>query len=375
MQAGYVDWSPILQLLLIGLALGAVPLGIWALRTAKLDRRSRLRALTLITLFLTFDLVIFGAFTRLSDSGLGCPDWPGCYGAASPVGARDEIAADVAVRPTGPVTHGKAWVEMVHRYWASGVGFLILVSAALAWAWRSTELPHPGWGLFLLGFVILQGVFGKFTVTMKLFPAIVTLHLLLGLALLALLAWQAERLRPQRIQTSERSLTLLRIAAALLLLQIALGGWVSTNYAVLVCRDFPTCQGSWWPAMDFDSGFRLWRHLGTDGQGGWLGFPALTAIHVVHRLGALVLTVAVLALAWSLRASATRRWAWGLVALLVWQLGSGVSNVVLGWPLAAALMHSAGAAGLVLVFTLLSCRLQAEPQRVHARQRRMEVSA
>lgn len=357
MTAGFVDWSPLLQLLLLGLALGVVPLGLWAVRSAGQDPRRRLRALTLITLFLTFDLVVFGAFTRLSDSGLGCPDWPGCYGSASPIGAREEIAAEVALRPTGPVTHGKAWVEMVHRYWASAVGFLCLVLAALAWRWRSRDLPHPAWATLILFWVMAQGAFGAWTVTMKLFPAVVTAHLMLGLGLLVLLAQHAERLQPRVINALPGAHAAWRLLAVLLVVQVALGGWVSTNYAVLICRDLPTCQGQWWPAMDFESGFRLWRALGTDGQGGLLSFQALTAIHVTHRLGAVALTLAALWLAWRLRAAPTRRWAFAILALLVWQVLSGVSNVVLGWPLLAALSHSAGAAAWVLVLTVLGARL------------------
>jgi cytochrome c oxidase assembly protein subunit 15 len=369
MTPGFVDWSPLLQLLLLGLGLGIVPLGWWMVRSAGLDRRRRLRALTLITLFLTFDLVVFGAFTRLSDSGLGCPDWPGCYGSVSPIGAREEIAAEVALRPTGPVTHGKAWVEMVHRYWASAVGFLILVLAALAWRWRQADLPHPGWASLTLAWVLLQGAFGAWTVTMKLFPAVVTGHLMLGLGLLSLLAWQAERLAPRPIAVHKVVIRTWQLLAVLVFVQLMLGGWVSTNYAVLVCRDLPTCQGQWWPEMDFSAAFRVWRALGTDGQGGLLSFPALTAIHVTHRLGALAVTLVALALAWQLRAPATRPWALALVALLVWQVASGVSNVVLGWPLLAALSHSAGAAAWVVVLTVLGARwvgegAHAAPQRL-----------
>jgi cytochrome c oxidase assembly protein subunit 15 len=359
MTPGYVDWSPLVQLLLLGLGLGVLPLGWWAVRSARLDRGQRLRTLTLITLFLTFDLVVFGAFTRLSDSGLGCPDWPGCYGSASPIGAREEIAAEVAVRPTGPVTHGKAWVEMVHRYWASAVGFLILVLAVLAWRWRSPELPHPGWAWLTLAWVVVQGAFGAWTVTMKLFPAVVTAHLLLGLGLLVLLVRQAEVLRPRPLPLPGAARRWWLLVAVLLWLQLALGGWVSTNYAVLVCRDIPTCQGQWWPRMDFNQGFELWRALGTDGDGGLLSFPALTAIHVAHRIGAVVLTLAVLGFAAHLASAGARRWAGGLLALLGWQVVSGGSNVVLGWPLAAALAHSAGAAGWVVLMATLGCRLRA----------------
>ncbi|RVT82397.1 COX15/CtaA family protein [Inhella crocodyli] len=375
MTPGFVDWSPLLQLLLLGLGLGIVPLGWWMVRSAGLDRRRRLRALTLITLFLTFDLVVFGAFTRLSDSGLGCPDWPGCYGSVSPIGAREEIAAEVALRPTGPVTHGKAWVEMVHRYWASAVGFLILVLAALAWRWRQADLPHPGWASLALAWVLLQGAFGAWTVTMKLFPAVVTGHLMLGLGLLSLLAWQAERLAPRPIAVSKAVIRTWQLLAVLVFVQLMLGGWVSTNYAVLVCRDLPTCQGQWWPEMDFSAAFRVWRALGTDGQGGLLSFPALTAIHVTHRLGALAVTLVALALAWQLRAPTTRPWALALVALLVWQVASGVSNVVLGWPLLAALSHSAGAAAWVVVLTVLGARWVGEGAHVAPQSLRREVRA
>jgi len=359
-----VDWSPLLQLLLLGLALGCVPLWIWRARSRGQRPQQKLRALLLLTLFLSFDLVVFGAFTRLSDSGLGCPDWPGCYGSASPLSARAEIAAEQALRPQGPVTHGKAWVEMVHRYWASAVGFLVLVTAGLAWRWRA-QLGHAALGLSLatLVWVLLQGAFGALTVTMKLFPAIVTLHLVGGLGLLVWLAVQAERLAPRTLIAGSDSRGLLMLCGALLVLQILLGGWVSTNYAVLVCRDFPSCQGQWWPAMDFANGFTLWRELGQTRAGAWLGLPALTAIHVAHRLGALVLSVALLWLVRQLWLPAPV-WALGLLALLALQVLSGVSNVVLGWPLVAALLHSAGAAALVLVLTLLACRLREQPQPV-----------
>ncbi|WP_374660559.1 heme A synthase [Inhella sp.] len=357
-----VDWAPLLELLLIGLAVAAVPLAVWIWKAKSGDPRSRLRALTLLTLFLTFDLIVFGAFTRLSDSGLGCPDWPGCYGQASPLGARAEIAAEQALRPTGPVTHGKAWVEMVHRYWASGVGFLILVMAGLAWRWRRLPLPHPGWSALTLAWVLVQGGFGALTVTWKLFPAIVTLHLLFGLGLMVLLALHAERLQPRPLHLPPAVMGLWWAAGALLWLQIVLGGWVSTNYAVLICSDFPTCQGRWWPEADFSEGFRLWRELGREADGGWLAQPALTAIHLAHRMGAVFATAALLALAWSLRRAGESRWAVVFAVLVGLQVFSGVSNVVLGWPLLAALLHSGGAAALVLTWTVLGARLHAARQ-------------
>ncbi len=186
--------APVFQLMAVGVAVAALPLAWWFWRQRSATPASRLKALTLITLFLTFDLVLFGAFTRLTDSGLGCPDWPGCYGSATPLGAKTEITAAQTAMPTGPVTHGKAWIEMVHRYLATGVGVLIMSLAAMTW-WqrRHSRVLSPWWPTFTLVWVCLQGAFGALTVTMKLFPAIVTLHLMFGIGLLALLMAQAVR--------------------------------------------------------------------------------------------------------------------------------------------------------------------------------------
>ena len=196
------DLAPVLELMLLGLVIALGPLvWVWA-RNRRSTPMRRLQALTVLTLFLTFDLVLFGAFTRLTDSGLGCPDWPGCYGSASPVGARAEIAAAQEAMPTGPVTHGKAWIEMIHRYLATGVGVLIIVITVSSWVQQrrarrdgGQQAPplSPWWPTVTLLWVCLQGAFGALTVTMKLFPAIVTLHLIGGLVLLALLCVQAVR--------------------------------------------------------------------------------------------------------------------------------------------------------------------------------------
>ena len=325
----------------------------------------RLQALTVLTLFLTFDLVLFGAFTRLTDSGLGCPDWPGCYGSASPVGARAEIAAAQEAMPTGPVTHGKAWVEMIHRYLATGVGVLIIVLTVSSWVQHRraqrgmAEAPplSPWWSTVTLMWVCLQGAFGALTVTMKLFPAIVTLHLIGGLVLLALLCVQAVRhthAAQGRLPTviSPALRRGLAWTGLLLALQVVLGGWVSTNYAVLACTTFPTCQGSWWPAMDFAQGFQVWRKLGMLQDGSHISFAGLTAIHYVHRLMAYVVLAALAWLAWRLHRSgalrAQTRW---LAGLSVLQLATGLSNVILDWPLVAAVLHTGGAAALVVVLT------------------------
>lgn len=349
------DLSPLASLLLIGALVALGPL-LWVLlRQRQAGLPHRMRALTLVTLFLTVDLILFGAFTRLTDSGLGCPDWPGCYGNASPAGAHAEITAAQTAMPTGPVTHGKAWIEMIHRYLASGVGALILVTTAITWwARRRGEPVQPWWPTVTLVWVCLQGAFGALTVTMKLFPAIVTLHLLGGMVLLALLAAQVAS-RPARQPLAPPPTAGLRtglwLAYGLLWLQIALGGWVSTNYAVLACTEFPTCQASWWPAMNFSQGFELWRALGMTGAGEHIHFEALTAIHYVHRLMAYLVLAALALLAWRLARAGMRTHARWIGLLLLWQFVSGLSNVVLDWPLVAAVAHTGGAAGLVLVLT------------------------
>jgi len=348
------DLSPALRLMIMGLVVALGPLAwVWA-HNKNAPVAQRLRVLTLVTLFLTFDLVIFGAFTRLTDSGLGCPDWPGCYGSASPVGAQVHIEAAQTAMPTGPVTHSKAWIEMVHRYLATGVGVLILTLTVTSWLERKRTAVSPWWPTVTLVWVCLQGAFGALTVTMKLFPAIVTLHLLGGLVLLALLRAQSLRYAGLQAPTAQglgKGLRLAALAAfALLWLQIALGGWVSTNYAVLACTDFPGCQNSLWPAMDFRQGFTLWRELGAGHDGANISFQALTAIHYVHRLTAYLVFAVFLALAFFLhRVPAFRAPARWLAGLIVLQAVTGISNAVLGWPLLAAVMHTGGAAALVIV--------------------------
>jgi len=357
---------PLGQVAAIGGAVALGPLLWWRARSRAATPAGRLRALTLLTLFLTFDLIVFGAFTRLTDSGLGCPDWPGCYSAASPVGAHAHIEAAQAAMPTGPVTHGKAWIEMLHRYLASAVGLLILVMTVLSWRLRRHEgaaAPSPSpsvfWPTLTFVWVCVQGLFGALTVTMKLFPAIVTLHLLFGLGLLMLLAWQREAYAPQPLAAPPGLRRAVVAMLVLALAQVALGGWVSTNYAVLACDEFPTCHGGqWWPPLDFAQGFQLWRELGLRADGGYLGFEALAAIHMAHRIGAAVVLGAMLGLAWALRAQAPR-WTQALLAVAAWQLVSGLSNVVLDWPIVAALAHTAGAAVLLGLLTTLFARLRA----------------
>ena len=373
MGASLVDLSPALRVALLGVIVALGPLAWLWLRNKKASPARRLRALTLLTLFLTFDLVLFGAFTRLTDSGLGCPDWPGCYSSASPGGAHAQISQAQAAMPTGPVTHGKAWIEMGHRYLATGVGVLITTLAVATWALRRrTALPVSPWlAVLTLAWVCLQGAFGALTVTWKLFPAIVVLHLLGGLVLLALLCVQAAAYArtdghdPVALDRPTRYLLLLVLA--LIALQVALGGWVSTNYAVLACNSFPSCQGGFWPVMDFRNGFAPWRELGQTTSGDPIPFAALTAIHYTHRLGAYLVFVMIGVLAWRLRArTALRRQRHLLVGLALLQAATGITNVLLDWPLAAAVAHTGGAAGLVVLLTWTLCRTRSALQHNHA---------
>jgi cytochrome c oxidase assembly protein subunit 15 len=271
---------------------------------------------------------------------------------------------------------------MIHRYLATGVGMLLVVLCVWTWlaarksSGQRKELAcSPGWATLSLIWVCVQGAFGALTVTMKLNPGIVTLHLLGGIGLLALLAVQAQRgaaslaLSPHDAQPAgpgdrlwpnrvELGVGLRRATLAVLLLvivQVTLGGWVSTHYAVLACTEFPTCQGSWWPQMDFSHAFEWRPALGLNADGQHLSLATLTAIHMTHRLAAFVVLAAMLALAVALhrQGGAARPYGAWLTGLSLWQFASGLSNVVLGWPLVAALAHTAGAAALVGVLAAL----------------------
>jgi cytochrome c oxidase assembly protein subunit 15 len=326
-------------------------------KTAKQTRYLRWLA---FTLFLTFDLIVFGAYVRLTDSGLGCPDWPGCYSKATPWQVLDQIRAEEALRPDGAVTQFKAWVEMIHRYVATGLGLLCI--GLLAWAIRWRDALPIGWKLsaFTLVWVCIQGAFGMWTVTLKLMPIIVTLHLLGGLTLLALLAWQHVRLSPAlAISASSRAQApWVWLLLAVVVVQIALGGWVSTNYAALACDTVPLCQGAWVPRMDFEHGFTLWRDLGATKTGAWLPFDALVAVHWVHRSFAVVLLgVAVFVLLKLKRAHELKPYRRGIMGVLTLQILTGLGNVVFNYPLLAAVLHTAGAAALVLILLRLLARL------------------
>ena len=320
-----------------------------------------------VLVFMTFDLIVFGAFTRLTDSGLGCPDWPGCYGTSNPWHAIGEIQLAEANMPTGPVTVIKAWIEMIHRYLAMTVGALILIQVALAWSkLKSLGKPPLLGSLGLLVLVCIQGAFGAWTVTLKLQPIIVTTHLMLALVLLASLTtyaqqeWEEKSSSVLRFQIKPLSAKLLLLAAAALCMQILLGAWVSTNYAVLACPDFPTCMGTFFPETDWQEGFTLWRALGMNAQGESISPVALQTIHWAHRIFAVVAIAAlgllgISALQLSNSASSgMRKIAKLLLGLLILQALTGISNVVFQWPLLAALMHTGGSAALVFCLIRLT---------------------
>lgn len=321
------------------------------------------RNLILVALILTFGVVSLGAYVRLSDAGLGCPDWPGCYGKITPHHAAEAINAELAERPSGPVSHAKAWKEMIHRYAAGTLGVLVLGIAALAWRGRHSRVSGgPALPTLLLGLIVFQALLGMWTVTQLLKPLVVTAHLLGGMATLSTLLWLRLRERGEVKHAYFARGDHLRLGAALglvlVVLQIALGGWVSSNYAALACTDFPLCQGVWMPAMDFEHSFTLHRELGETAAGDWLPRTALTAIHWVHRVMALVVT---LYLGWlMLRLLRTPGYAIiGLVigAVLALQVALGISNVLLSLPLPVAVAHNAGAALLLASLVWLNNRV------------------
>jgi cytochrome c oxidase assembly protein subunit 15 len=321
------------------------------------------RKLILAALVLTFFVVPLGAYVRLSDAGLGCPDWPGCYGQITPHHAADDINAALKTSPNGVVSHAKAWKEMVHRYFAGTLGVLILAVFVTAWRLRRQTQGSFGLPLSLLGVIVFQALLGMWTVTKLLKPFVVSAHLLGGMTTLALLVWLWRREKPASRQAYFARANHLRTAAtiglALVAVQIALGGWVSTNYAALACTDFPTCQGSWLPQMDFAHAYTLRRNLGETATGELLQLSALTAIHWTHRLMALIVTLYLVWLATRLsRTPGYSGIAIMLLGVLAVQVLLGISNVVLSLPLPIAVAHNAGAALLLAGMVMLNFRVR-----------------
>ena len=292
-------------------------------------------------------VVVLGAYTRLVDAGLGCPDWPGCYGQLGVPTGDAEIARAEQAFPDAPVEAAKAWTEMVHRYAATALGLLILILLGVVLKNRQPwRLPA-----LLTALVIAQGAFGAWTVTLRLWPQVVTAHLLGGMATLGLL-WLLclTQRRPAWLDVPVAG-GLAVVALVALVAQIALGGWLTSNYAALACPDFPTCHGLWWPPMDFASGFDVAQRIGPNYLGGLLSSDGRVAVHVAHRLGAVLVLVAVGALAWRL---GNRPLAWAIGAALAAQLGLGIANVLFALPLAVAVLHNAGAAVLLLLLVAVN---------------------
>lgn len=287
-------------------------------------------------------VVVLGAYTRLVDAGLGCPDWPGCYGMILVPATAEEIARAEAAFPESPVEADKAWPEMIHRYAAASLGLAVLALAVLA-VKRGLPWKLP---VALVLLVIAQGAFGAWTVTLKLWPQVVTTHLLGGFATLALLWvwWLGLRDPPWRVDPSLRGLSMTTLVVVVI--QVALGGWLTANYAALACPDFPTCHGVWIPDMDFTAGFDIFQDVGPNYLGGLMSSDARVAIHVVHRLGAVAVLLFAGALAVRL---GSRPLAWVLAGMLGVQLALGIANVVFALPLAVAVLHNAGGAALLLV--------------------------
>ncbi|HEY9396134.1 MAG TPA: COX15/CtaA family protein [Burkholderiales bacterium] len=319
------------------------------------------RLTVILATVLTLALVIIGAYVRLSDAGLGCPDWPGCYGQISPVHASDAISLAVAEQggDHGPVSMHKAWKEMAHRYIAGFLGLMLLAIAVTAWRKRRVLRQSPALPTALLAVVIVQASLGMWTVTLLLKPVIVSLHLMGGMTVLAMLTWLSMRQLQLRSAEPINQIARLRIAALigliLVIAQIALGGWVSSNYAALACPDLPMCRGAWVPPMDFNNAFHVLRELGMTPQGELLSNEALTAIHWIHRVGALVVAAYTLYFAQRLmKFSSMRGLGLLLLAILALQITLGVLNVVYSLPLPLAAAHNGGAAILLVVYVVIN---------------------
>ncbi len=315
----------------------------------------RLIVLSLVVCSIAVNL---GAFTRLVDAGLGCPDWPGCYGHVLWPNTIEEVMVANQAFPDTPVEAEKAWPEMVHRYFASMVGLLIICLLSLVWKTGPRKLA-----IGLLVAVCLQGAFGAWTVTLKLWPQVVTAHLLGGFTILSLLWLFAQRLFQWR-WLSNMALSRLKplaiVVTSVLVLQIALGGWTSSNYAALACTDFPTCHGSFFPQADFASGFDITQEVGPNYLGGQLDNDARVAIHLSHRLGAMVTTflmLILLVMAWRRGDAMVRRWVIVTGCILVGQLLLGLSNIIFALPLSVAVLHNAGGALLLLSMVTFNHRL------------------
>ncbi len=319
---------------------------------------STFRRLCLLGTVLAFCVIVLGAYVRLSHAGLGCPDWPGCYGHLTVGDAVENSAVANAAYPERPLEADKALKEMVHRYLASTLGLVIVALAVIAWRNRRDRRQPVGLPAALVLLVVFQGLLGMWTVTLLLKPLIVSAHLVGGLTTMALLWWlylEPARTTPPAVERSLRTWAVFGLVV--LAVQIMLGGWVSSNYAAFACPDFPTCQASYWPQMDFRDAFVLWRGLGIDYEGGVLDHPARVAIHFTHRLGAIVTALVLAVTAWKAirlgRSGGVRTTGVVLATVLAAQLLLGPVMVLRTFPLPLAVAHNGVAALLVLATVAL----------------------
>lgn len=320
-----------------------------------------LRNLVLLGAILALCVVVLGAYVRLTDAGLGCPDWPGCYGTLTVPESEAAILNAQTAYPDSTVEVGKAWREMAHRYLAGTLGLIVLAIFALAWRAKS-EIRTSVWvPTFLVVLVTFQALLGMWTVTMLLKPAIVSSHLLGGMTTLAVLTWLAHRHWSSGsvdIQISNGLRVAIRFALLILFMQIFLGGWTSTNYAALACTDFPTCHGVLMPDMNFKDAFHLVRDLGQSADGGSLTLASITAIQWTHRVGALITLIYLGILALNVLKYQPLKWLGILlIAALVTQISIGIANLILHLPLVLAVAHNFGAALLVVILVALNSKI------------------
>ncbi len=327
-------------------------------------------------LILAFIVIVVGAYVRLSNAGLGCPDWPGCYGQITAPDDFHEIQKASEIYPDSQVDSAKAWKEMLHRYLASTLGLLIIAMAFLAIKNRCKPGQQLYLPLALVVLVIFQGMLGMWTVTLLLKPAIVTMHLVTGLLTLSLLLWTVLKHRQFFTRdTTPGSATIQpfikkwsRLALAVVATQIFLGGWTSTNYVALYCPDFPTCQGQWWPATDFPEAFTFIKEIGVNYEGGTLTKDAGVTVHLMHRIGALLslLIIGSLALVLTKNRNRTLRTiSYFILGFLGIQISLGIANVLLLLPLQLAVSHNAFAALLLLSLVTLNYATSRTTTAVH----------
>lgn len=321
------------------------------------------RTLVLLGAILALGVVALGAYVRLSDAGLGCPDWPGCYGTLTVPQSEAAIASAQTSYPSNIIVVGKAWREMIHRYFAGTLGLIVLAIFVLGWTAKREIKSSPWTPSFLLVLIAFQAMLGMWTVTMLLKPAVVSAHLLGGMSTLAVLSWLAHRHWGHSsisIVKLPRLRLAIRLAIVVIFMQIFLGGWTSTNYAALACTDFPTCHGVWVPDMDFKDAFHMVRELGQGANGGALSLASITAIQWTHRLGALITFIYMFVLAknilkyWQLKRL-------GLILLLVLcaQVSLGIANLLLHLPLVLAVAHNFTAGLLVIILVTLNSKITA----------------